>query len=313
MSNSKDPRPVRTCGAVPNHERLLRRDPEFARMRQRILEAAGGWLRRRSAEPLPLVKIPVVVHILARTRAEDLSREQIDSQVAVLNRDFRRLNEDLSETPEPFLPLAADARIEFALATVDPNGAPTDGITRTETSRRSFGADDSMKFRRSGGQDAWAPDRYLNIWVCNLSDGLLGYAQFPGGPRETDGVVILSTAFGTVGRVTEPFHLGRTTTHEVGHWLDLVHIWGDDLDRCGGSDLVEDTPNQAGPNTGKPRFPKISCNNGPHGDLFMNFMDYSDDDAMSLFTAGQVLRMRAALATARPGFLPKPPTPCPSA
>jgi hypothetical protein len=134
--------------------------------------------------------------------------------------------------------------------------------------------------------------------VCNLSDGLLGYAQFPGGPSKTDGVVILYTAFGTKGVAAAPFNLGRTATHEIGHWLNLRHIWGDRTD-CTGSDGVSDTPRAQMPNTGRPTFPRISCDNGPNGDMFMNYMDYVDDAAMFMFTSGQATRMNACLAGSR--------------
>ena len=130
--------------------------------------------------------------------------------------------------------------------------------------------------------------------MCTLGDGLLGYAQFPGGPRRTDGVVVTASAFGTSGTARAPFDRGRTAVHEVGHWLNLRHIWGDTED-CSGSDLVADTPNAAGPNYGRPIFPRVSCANGPNGDMFMNFMDYVDDAAMLLFTPQQVARMLATL------------------
>ena len=133
------------------------------------------------------------------------------------------------------------------------------------------------------------------IWACQLAGGLLGYAQFPGGPAATDGVVIRQSAFGTVGTAAAPFNLGRTATHEVGHWLNLNHIWGDDGTGCTGTDNVADTPNQAGWNTGVPSFPRVSCSNGPNGDMFMNYMDYVDDRAMVMFSAGQVARMQACL------------------
>jgi hypothetical protein len=110
--------------------------------------------------------------------------------------------------------------------------------------------------------------------------------------------VILNTAFGTTGTAQSPFNLGRTATHEVGHWLNLHHIWGDRSD-CGGTDFVTDTPNAQLPNYGKPMFPHISCNNGPNGDMFVNYMDYVDDDTMVMFTAGQVLRMNATLSGPR--------------
>ena len=159
-----------------------------------------------------------------------------------------------------------------------------------------------MKRANRGGSTAWPTDAYLNIWVCTLGGGLLGYAQFPGGPKATDGVVILNTAFGTEGTAAAPFNLGRTLTHEVGHWLNLRHIWGDTLD-CSGGDRVPDTPNCEGPNTGKPKFPTVSCSNGPNGDMFMNYMDYIDDAAMFMFTAGQVSRMNACLAGPRKSFV----------
>ena len=129
--------------------------------------------------------------------------------------------------------------------------------------------------------------------MCQLGGGLLGYAQFPGGPAATDGVVILHTAFGTTGTAAAPFNLGRTATHEIGHWLNLRHIWGDDGNGCTGDDFVADTPNAAGPNTGMPAFPHVTCGNGPNGDLFMNYMDYTDDAGMFMFTNGQVTRMQA--------------------
>jgi hypothetical protein len=190
--------------------------------------------------------------------------------------------------------LATDARLQFVLATKDPSGKPTSGITRTKTTRTSFGTGDTVKSKSSGGIDAWQTSKYLNIWVCTLSGGLLGYAQFPGGPPKTDGVVILNSAFGTKGTAKAPFNLGRTATHEIGHWLNLRHIWGDTED-CSGTDFVADTPNAAGPNYGKPAFPHVSCGNGPNGDMFMNYMDYVDDAAMFMFTTQQIVRVQAAL------------------
>jgi hypothetical protein len=138
--------------------------------------------------------------------------------------------------------------------------------------------------------------------VCALTGGLLGYAQFPGGPLATDGVVINFQAFGTSGTAQAPFNKGRTATHEVGHYFNLRHIWGDTPD-CSGSDMVADTPNCAGPNFGRPGFPTITCNNGPNGDMFMNYMDYTDDAAMFMFTTQQVVRMRTTLETVRRGLM----------
>jgi hypothetical protein len=155
--------------------------------------------------------------------------------------------------------------------------------------------DDEVKSSLTGGADPWPSRRFLNVWACSLGDGLLGYAQFPGGRGATDGVVVLNTAFGAGGSAVPPFDKGRTATHEVAHWLNLFHIWGDDGTGCGGSDEVADTPNQADENIGTPAFPQISCNNGPHGDMFMNYMDYVDDAAMFMFTSGQARRMNTTL------------------
>jgi hypothetical protein len=248
-----------------------------------------------------LVTIPVVVHVIAKTDEEDISDEQIESQIEVLNQDYRRTNADRDKVPDPWKSLAADPNIAFELAKKDPKGNATDGITRVQTTVDEFGTDDGVKSKSGGGVPPWPTDRYLNFWVCNLGGGLLGYAQFPGGPARTDGVVILYTAFGTTGAAAEPFNLGRTATHEVGHWLNLRHIWGDTND-CSGSDQVSDTPRAMAPNYGKPDWPHISCNNGPSGDMFMDYMDYVDDAAMFMFTQGQAARMNATLAGPRKKF-----------
>jgi hypothetical protein len=189
------------------------------------------------------------------------------------------------------------------LADLDPDGrkSKTGGITRTQTKRDSFSHhDNDVKSSTIGGSDPWDTSRYLNIWVCTLGGGLLGYAQFPGGPPETDGVVIRNTAFGRRGTAAAPFNKGRTATHEVGHYLNLSHIWGENrIPTCADTDFVSDTPNQFDKNYGKPTFPHISCNNAPKGDMFMNYMDYVDDDSMFMFTHGQVARMHATLADSR--------------
>jgi hypothetical protein len=233
---------------------------------------------------------------------ENLDKTQVQSQITALNADFRAKNPDVAQVPDAWKGLVADSRIRFKLATTDPDGAKTDGIVRVQTDRTSFGPGDDVKKAGTGGSTAWPTDAYLNIWVCTLGGGLLGYAQFPGGPKATDGVVVLNTAFGTEGTATAPFDKGRTLTHEVGHWLNLRHIWGDTLD-CSGGDRVADTPNCEGPNYGKPTYPVVSCSNGPNGDMFMNYMDYVDDAAMFMFTAGQVARMNACLAGPRKSFL----------
>ena len=298
--NTVSTAPRRRCGATAVYYHLLETEPNFrARQmdlerftsRQMFLGVTAGLTGGPST-------IQVVVHVVFNDPAENISDAQVESQIVVLNADYRAKNPDTSKVPSVWSGLVADTNIEFALATVDPDGNPTNGITRTSTTETSFGIDDKVKSASTGGQDPWPSDQYLNIWVCNLGDGLLGYAHFPGSPPETDGVVILHTAFGTVGTAAPPFHLGRTTTHEVGHWLNLFHIWGDTND-CSGSDLVDDTPPAQTPNFNTPTFPHISCGNAPNGDMFVNYMDYVDDEAMFMFTQGQVERMQATLAGPR--------------
>lgn len=158
-----------------------------------------------------------------------------------------------------------------------------------------------MKFTAQGGIDAWPSDRYLNLWTCKQGGlkPLLGFAQFPGLSGATDGVVISYTAFGKGGTATSPFDLGRTATLEIGHWLNHLHIWGDDGLLCSVTDLCNDTPNQAGANRGRPVFPHLTCGNSPNGDLFMNYMDYTDDAMTIMFTKDQVTRMDATLSGPR--------------
>jgi pregnancy-associated plasma protein-A len=290
----------RSCAQMVVHELLAETQPEYRERRLQAEEETrqtidSGQAMRVTAK---LITVPVVVHVVHRTEDENVSDAQVKSQIDVLNKDFRAKNSDKSKVPAVWKSLVLDSKIQFALAKKDPRGRPTTGITRTATTVEEFGPDNGVKAKKTGGVNAWPVDRYLNMWVCNLSGGLLGYAQFPGGPTKTDGVVILYSAFGSTGNVNPPFNKGRTATHEVGHFLGLRHIWGDRND-CTGSDFVADTPPHRQANTGKPKFPQITCNNGPNGDMFMNYMDYVDDAAMFMFTSGQVARMNATLAGPR--------------
>jgi hypothetical protein len=282
------------------HEKLSEQFATYRKNQERIEQGIRRNIANGEAERLlrKLITIPVVVHVVYKKQRENISDAQVKSEIAVLNKDFRATNGDKSKVPPVWKGLVADANIQFALATKDPQGKPTNGVTRRQTTKDSFGTGDAVKKRAQGGANAWPSDRYLNLWVCNLGEGLLGYAQFPGGPAATDGVVILYSAFGTGGVAAPPFQLGRTATHEIGHWLNLRHVWGDRND-CGGTDFVGDTPNQQLPNAGKPTFPHVTCNNGPNGDMFMNYMDYVDDDSMFMFTPAQVVRMNATLVGPR--------------
>lgn len=286
-----------TCGTMQHHQMLLQQDPKLAdRMKDMDNHAqqfAATWQYDASRA---VITIPVVVHVVYNTSVQNISDAQIQTQIDRLNQDFRKLNTDWTNTPSVWQSLVADAQIEFCLATRDPNGNPTNGIVRKQTSTTAFSLNDNVKYNNTGGSSAWPASSYLNLWVCNLSGTTLGYAQLPGGPAASDGVVISYKYFGQTGTATAPFNKGRTATHEVGHWLGLYHIWGDDGTSCSGSDQVSDTPNQADENYGCPNFPTTSCSNGPNGDMFMNYMDYVDDACMYMFTNGQSARMNSFLS-----------------
>lgn len=282
----------RSCAAHDILLQQLKDNPEMQQIRDAIEQQTTQFVQSGGAKDRVVVTIPVVVHVVWNTSAENISDAAIQSQIDVLNADFRRLNADAGNTPSYFQGVAADCEINFCMAQRDPNGNATNGIVRRQTTVTSFGTNDYVKYYNNGGSNAWPRDQYLNLWVCDLSGGLLGYAQFPGGPAATDGVVCDYAYFGTIGS-QQPFHLGRTATHEVGHWLNCYHIWGDDGTSCNGTDQVSDTPNQADENYGCPSGSVVSCSNGPNGDMYMNYMDYTDDACMNVFTAGQKNRMQA--------------------
>ena len=284
----------RSCGAMEHLENLIEQNPSLIDLREQIEQATESAINNGLVpfRGRAVVTIPVVVHVVYNTSSQNISDAQIQSQLTVLNNDFRKLNSDWTNTPSAFQGLVADAEFQFCLAQRDPNGNATTGIIRKQTTVTSFSTNDNVKRSANGGSDAWPSGSYLNIWVCSISGGILGYAQFPGGPTSTDGVVVNFNAFGTTGTAA-PFNRGRTATHEVGHWLNLFHIWGDDGTGCTGSDNVSDTPNQGDENYGCPSFPTTSCSNGPNGDMFMNYMDYTDDACMYMFSAGQKARMQS--------------------
>ena len=294
--------PRRTCTTMAHNQLMMEAYPAF----RRLLSDLEQETRSRLAEPQAFaaeepITLPVVVHVIWRTEEENIPDHQIASQIDVLNEDYAAANADRGGIPGVWQGLSTDSGIRFVLASRAPDGSPHPGIDRVRTDIGGFSTDDVVKSAATGGADAWPAERYLNIWVCNLGGGVLGYAQFPGGPPNTDGVVIGYRYFGRGGSAVAPFDLGRTATHEIGHWLNLRHIWGDTED-CTGSDFVADTPGQRLPNYNQPAFPSISCNNGPSGDMFMNYMDYVDDSAMFMFTSGQVARMRATLSSIRIGL-----------
>ncbi len=236
------------------------------------------------------IKIPVVVHILYHLPGENINDETVMTQIDILNQCFRRHNADTANTPSYFKALAADCGIEFQLATSDPNKKKTNGIIHKYTPITYWQSDDLMKSDAQMGDNGWDAKNYLNIWVCNMRN-IAGYSSVPGGPAEKDGVVIDLNVFGTNG--SPGYEMGKTAVHEVGHWLGLRHIWGDA--QCG-DDLVADTPPQSDYSIGCPTGIHISCNNGPNGNMYSNYMDYTSDACVNLFTEGQKARMRALFA-----------------
>src|ERR1044071_4545975 len=171
----------RRCATSEVHRLLLNTDPEYARNRSDIENFSDVEAARGFAAAVPKVRtINVVVHVVYKTSQQNISDAQVKSQIRILNEDYAKKNTDATKVPAPFKPLHADTRIQFRLATKDVFGAKSNGITRTKTTRSSFSFNDAVKASSSGGADPWPAHRYLNVWVCNLGGGLLGYAQFPG-------------------------------------------------------------------------------------------------------------------------------------
>lgn len=299
--------PQPRCGTNEVNNRLRQRYPQIAKLQEQAQLQAKTYQKQKKLARLqqPVIVIPVVFHVVYHGGQENISNDQLLSQIEVLNIDYRRRNSDSIKTLPQFKGVAADTRIQFCLATRDPNGNPTTGITRKYTPEVSFDMDDAVKFNFFSGQDAWPRNRYLNIWVCNLSGDNLGYSQYPGGPANTDGVVL---DYVTIGRAPAnpfpgPYDLGRTGTHEVGHWLGLQHNWGPNDAGCDDSDDIEDTPNQDDATTGCPSGTVVSCNNSPLGDMYQNYLDYTNDACMNLFTRGQAEYMQSVLSTSRQSIL----------
>lgn len=248
-----------------------------------------------------VVTLPVVVHVLWRTQAQNISEAQILSQIEVLNEDFRKMNANAGNTPAVFQAIAADVEVEFCQASQDPSGNPTNGITRRQITQEFIGDTEDWYSTSAGGQDPWDNSQYINVWVCEIDDaGTLGFATPPGTafPEAADGLVIAPQYYGNTGTAAQsaPNQLGRTATHEMGHYLNLEHVWGPTDGGCGEDDFVADTPNQFIDTFGCPNFPTTDdCTTGGDGIQYMNFLDYVDDDCMTMFSEGQKARMLAAV------------------
>lgn len=300
----------RTCHTMDVFEQQVAKNPSLLSKMSTIEARTQAFIKRSASQRSAVngvITIPVVVHVIYSNSNENISAAQIQSQIDVLNEDYRRLNSDAGLVPNEFASVASDIEVEFVLASTDPNGNPSSGITRKSSTRTSWGTNDAMKSPSQGGVAPWDASRYLNMWVCNIGGGILGYAQFPGGSLSTDGVVMSPQYFGSSDKGTgfylsAPFDKGRTATHEVGHWLNLRHIWGDG--NCNADDFVSDTPVSGNPNYGCPNYPTNSCS-AAGNDMTMNYMDYVDDACMYMFSAGQRSRMRALFDTGgfREGFV----------
>ncbi len=279
----------RHCAAYEVLERQIQEDPSLA---TRMAEIESFTKRMIENPPMNTLQtdgtllIPVVVNVLYRTAAQNVSLAQIQSQIDVLNEDYAATNADYNSTSTYNSVKAGDTKIRFVL----------DQVIRKSTSKTSWSTNDAMK-KAPAGIAATSPTTKLNLWVCNMGGGILGYAQFPGGAAATDGVVIDDNAFGRVGTVAAPFNKGRTATHEVGHWLNLRHIWGDAT--CG-NDQVGDTPLHNTSNFGCPAAGHLSTCTGTPVEMTMNYMDYTDDACMYMFSAGQKARMQATYAVGGP-------------
>ncbi len=280
----------RHCAAYEVLQQQLIDDPS---LQQRLNEIEAFTNRFIENPPTNVLQtdgsmlIPVVVNVLYRTAAENISAAQIQSQIDVLNEDFAATNSDYNLTSTYNSVKSGDTKIRFVL----------DQVVRKQTNKTSWNTNDAMKKNNRGGISPTSPTTKLNLWVCNMGGGILGYAQFPGGPSNTDGVVCDNNAVGRVGTAAAPFNKGRTATHEVGHWLNLRHIWGDAT--CG-NDQVGDTPLHNTANYGCPAAGHKSTCSGTPVEMTMNYMDYTDDACMYMFSAGQKTRMQATYAVGGP-------------
>jgi hypothetical protein len=294
------------CATNTRLEQLFQQNPV---LRQRFQEeqialtlsaAQRNGFRTLGTEAI--TTIPVVFHILL-PNPDIVSESQVQAQLDTLNRSFFGTNGDSVRIPAYFKPFFGKSTIQFCLAKRTPDGDETNGIVRKSTSSASFSANDAMKYAASGGANSWNTDEYLNVWICSLSDNVLGYATFPNiGAQVEQGVVVDYRSL--LGGSAANYNTGKTLVHEVGHYFSLFHIWGDDNGLCTGTDHVDDTPNQGNATNGC--FTGIrtdNCTADGTGIMYQNYMDYSYDQCLVLFTNGQVARMQTALATNRLSLL----------
>lgn len=301
----------RHCGTSEKIAQLAQ-DPEFSVRHQanrNALKEAGSLNRNSVANtPNSVVTIKVVFHILYKNDVQNITDQQIDSQLASMNADFRRQNSDFSSVvPQAFQCYASDMEVCFVKATVTPSGQPTNGITRKLVSP---GFDLETQYYTNAGQPAWDTSKYLNIWIGRFQTfGYLGFGTPPAAAGQPyDGLCVSYKTVGCGGSAIPPFNKGRTIVHELGHYLGLSHPWGEDGSACGemaNDDLMDDTPSINDPHFGIPTYPENSnmCEPDANGAMFMNFMDYVDDEAMAFFTDDQKSVVQTTLSTARMSLL----------
>ncbi|RPD41920.1 M43 family zinc metalloprotease [Chitinophaga barathri] len=299
----------RKCGTETALAQKLKDQPKLVAKMQAVETTLRKIRPPRNLQRVnPRVTIPVVVHIVLPDPSV-VTDQQILSQIASLNLDYIAQNPDIVNVPAAWQAIIGNSELQFCLAARTPDGDPSGGITRTVTQRSGFsinGAAADVKYTSTGGTPGWDNTRFLNIWVCVLDDNFLGVATPPGNvfPAEEDGVVVNYRAFGTNGSARAPFNLGRTLTHEIGHYFGLRHIWGDDNGNCSGDDGVGDTPLQGSETYGCPAGVQTDmCSPIAPGYMYMNYMDYVNDACMILFSTGQTDRMRNALDAQRASLL----------
>lgn len=293
----------RGCASHEVFEQQIANNPEFAARHAAIEKHTQNYAKALEAGRVDAqgnIVIPCIIQVVYSNSQENISDAQIQSQIDRLNEDFSASNSDYNQVPSEFANVrSGDTKIQFEVIE----------IKRNFNSRTSWGTSDAVKAEYPPIE----PDRILTMWVCNIGNSILGYAQFPGGNPATDGVVMSPQFFGDKSKepagenfyLGQNFDLGRTATHEVGHWLNLRHIWGDG--NCNADDFVSDTPVAGNPNYGCPSYPTNSCSSTGN-DMTMNYMDYVNDACMYMFSQGQDARMQATFANGggRAGFKQEP-------
>lgn len=299
--------PNRGCGSMEYKEMEEKANPSIKALRAQIDDQVRDYIANQKNNPTPtpqaVITMPIVFHVVYNGAAENVSDNCIAQTLISLNKDFRKQNTDFTtKTPAVFQPLGADCEVQFCMASKDPTGAATNGITRTATTVNGFTTDNKVKYTAQGGHDVWDRTKYVNLWICNLSGTLLGYGQLPGGSAATDGVVChYKYLVATGGCGALPYEKGRTTVHELGHWFGLKHTFqggcgGTSSSNCTtGGDGVCDTPPVSVSSYGCPATQNTCTETSPfpppftsdQNDMTMNYMDYTDDACMVMFTTGQ--------------------------